>query len=60
MDQRSRSKDRRYRNKLALVERILRELHARFRYELLTGDILYTLKEPRIFIEEWRKHYNTK
>ena len=34
--------------------------NARFRYELLTGDILYTLKEPRIFIEEWRKHYNTK
>ena len=23
---------------------------ARFRYELLTGDIFYTLKEPRIFI----------
>ena len=30
--------------------------NARFRDKLLTGDIFYTLKEPRIFIEEWRKH----
>ena len=30
--------------------------NARFRDKLLTGDIFYTLKEPRIIIEEWRKH----
>ena len=30
--------------------------NARFRDKLLTGGIFYTLKEARIFIEEWRKH----
>ena len=34
--------------------------NARFRDELLIGEIFYTMKEPRIFIEEWRIHYNTK
>ena len=33
---------------------------ARFRDELLNGEIFYTLKEAQIIIEEWRKHYNTK
>ena len=27
--------------------------------ELLTGEIFYTLKEARIVIESWRRHYNT-
>lgn len=27
--------------------------------ELLNGEIFYTLKEARIIIESWRKHYNT-
>ena len=30
--------------------------NARFRDELLIGEIFYTMKEPRIFIEEWRIH----
>ena len=34
--------------------------NARFRYELLNGDLLYSLREAQIIIEEWRKHYNTK
>ena len=34
--------------------------NARFRDELLNGEIFYSLKEARIVIEEWRKHYNTK
>ena len=34
--------------------------NARFRDELLIGEIFYTLKEAQIIIEEWRKHYNTK
>ena len=34
--------------------------NARFRDELLNGEIFYTLKEAQIIIEEWRKHYNTK
>jgi len=33
--------------------------NARFRDELLNGEIFYTLKEAQIIIEQWRKHYNT-
>lgn len=33
--------------------------NARFRDELLNGEIFYTLKEARIIIENWRKHFNT-
>jgi putative transposase len=33
--------------------------NARFRDELLNGEIFYTLKEARIVIEQWRRHYNT-
>ena len=32
---------------------------ARFRDELLNGEIFYSLKEARLIIEEWRRHYNT-
>ncbi len=34
--------------------------NARFRDELLDGEIFHTLKEAQIIIEIWRKHYNTK
>ena len=34
--------------------------NARFRDELLNGEIFYTLKEAQIIIGKWRKHYNTK
>jgi putative transposase len=34
--------------------------NARFRDELLNGEIFYTLKEAKIIIEQWRKHYNHK
>ena len=34
--------------------------NARFRDELLNGEIFYTLKEAQIIIEKWRKHYNAK
>jgi putative transposase len=33
--------------------------NARFRDELLNGEIFYSLKEAQIIIEEWRIHYNT-
>jgi len=33
--------------------------NARFRDELLNGEIFYTLKEARIIIAQWRSHYNT-
>lgn len=34
--------------------------NARFRDELLNGEIFYSLKEAQIVIKTWRKHYNTK
>ena len=33
--------------------------NARFRDELLNGEVFYTLKEAQIIIEQWRRHYNT-
>ena len=33
--------------------------NARFRDELLNGELFYTLSEARILIEQWRQHYNT-
>ncbi|MGA0398221.1 MAG: IS3 family transposase [Ilumatobacteraceae bacterium] len=33
--------------------------NARFRDELLNGEIFYSLREAQTVIEEWRKHYNT-
>lgn len=29
------------------------------RDELLNGEVFYTLKEAKIIIESWRRHYNT-
>ena len=34
--------------------------NARFRDELLSREIFYSLREAQIIIEAWRKHYNTK
>jgi transposase InsO family protein len=33
-------------------------VNARFRDELLNGEIFYSLRETQIIIEEWRKRYN--
>jgi putative transposase len=33
---------------------------ARFRDELLNGEIFCSLQEAQILIEQWRRHYNTK
>jgi putative transposase len=32
--------------------------NARMRDELLNGEIFYTLREAKIIIESWRRHYN--
>ncbi len=32
---------------------------ARFRDELLNGELFHTLREAQILIEQWRVHYNT-
>ena len=34
--------------------------NGKMRYELLNGEIFYSLLEARIIIERWRIHYNTK
>lgn len=34
--------------------------NSKLRDELLDGEILYSLAEARIVIEEWRQHYNTE
>lgn len=34
-------------------------INARFRDELLNGELFYTLREAQILIERWRHHYNT-
>ena len=34
--------------------------NARFRDELLNGEIFCNLREAQILIEQWRKHYNAK
>ncbi len=36
----------------------IESFHARLRDELLNGEIFHTLKEARILIESWRRHYN--
>ncbi|WBU61097.1 IS3 family transposase [Paracoccus albus] len=33
--------------------------NARFRDELLNGEIFYSLREAQVLIEQWRIHYNT-
>jgi putative transposase len=33
--------------------------NGKLRDELLNGEIFYTLKEAKIVIENWRRHYNT-
>jgi len=37
----------------------IESFNARLRDELLNGEIFYTLKEARIIVEAWRRHYNT-
>ncbi len=34
--------------------------NARLRDELLDGEIFYLLKDAKIVIESWRRHYNTQ
>ncbi|MFN0131913.1 MAG: IS3 family transposase, partial [Phycisphaerales bacterium] len=34
--------------------------NGKLRDELLNGEIFYTMKEAKVLIESWRRHYNTK
>lgn len=38
----------------------IESFNARFRDELLNGEIFYSIREAQIIIEQWRVHYNTK
>jgi transposase InsO family protein len=37
----------------------IESFNARLRDELLNGEIFYSLKEAKIVIESWRRHYTT-
>ena len=37
----------------------IESFNGKLRDELLDGEIFYTLKEARVIIENWRRHYNT-
>ncbi len=34
--------------------------NSKLRYELLNGEVFYSLAEAQVVIEGWRRHYNTK
>src|SRR5208283_1988791 len=38
----------------------IESFNARLRDELLDGEIFYTLREAKVVIESWRRHYNTE
>ncbi len=37
----------------------IESFNGKMRYELLNGEIFYSLLEAKIIIERWRCHYNT-
>jgi putative transposase len=39
--------------------RYCESFNARFRDELLNGEVFYSLREAKLIIEQWRRHYNT-
>lgn len=43
-----------------MAERLRGELHGRFRDECLNREQLWTLKEPRGVIEDYRQKYNQR
>jgi putative transposase len=59
MDRSRRHQDRLHRARQSLGERLFESFNARLRDELLNGEIFYSLREARIVIESWRRHYNT-
>ncbi len=36
----------------------MESFNGKLRDELLNGEIFYTLKEAKVLIERWRRHYN--
>lgn len=38
----------------------IESFNGKMRYELLNGEIFFSLLEAKVIIEKWRRHYNTK
>lgn len=38
----------------------IESFNGKMRYELLNGEIFFSLLEAQVIIEKWRKHYNTR
>jgi transposase InsO family protein len=53
------SKDDVNRTRLAVEERILRELQLQDARWFLSGEIFYSNKEQRVLADSWRNRYNT-
>jgi putative transposase len=51
--------DRLHRTRKPLENGYCESFNSKLRHELLNGEIFYTLKEAKIVIENWRRHYNT-
>jgi hypothetical protein len=58
MDRRSRCEDGLYPTWSPWENGYVESFNARLRDELLDGEIFYTLREAKIVIESWRRHYN--
>jgi transposase InsO family protein len=58
VDRRGRRQDRLHRARSPWENGYIESFNARFRDELLDGEIFYFLKEAQVDIEEWRRHYN--
>ena len=41
-------------------KRLRREFHTRLRHECLNQEVLWTLTEARVVIEDFRRHYNER
>ena len=59
MDRRRRSQDRLHRARQPWENGYCESFNSKLRDELLNGEIFYTLKEAKVVIESWRRHYNT-
>ena len=59
MDRGGRGQDRLHRAGQPWENGYVESFNARLRDELLDGEIFYTLREAKIVIESWRRHYNT-
>jgi putative transposase len=59
LDHRSRRQNGLYRTRFTWENGYCESFNARFRDELLNGEIFYSLREAQILIEQWRIYYNT-